>query len=107
MNNLVNFIYPEDLIKNPLIQFTRILNFMKNYINLEISEEKIKQCINLCDFKNLKNLENKLGFDEAITSNVFFRKAEVEEWKKFLDIKIKNKIESSFQKEMKELGYLD
>ena len=76
-------------------------------MDLEIDEEKIKKSINLCDFKRLKNLENKLGFDEAITSNVFFRRAELEEWKTLLDTKIKNKIESSFKNEMKELGYLD
>ena len=97
----------EDLKKNPFIQFTKILNFLKNYMDLEINEKKIKQCINLCDFKGLKNLENKFGFDEAISSNAFFRKAELEEWKKLLDVKIKNKIESNFKNEMKELGYLD
>ena len=97
----------EDLKKNPFIQFTKILNFLKNYMDLEINEKKIKQCINLCDFKGLKNLENKFGFDEAISSNAFFRKAELEEWKKLLDIKIKNKIESNFRSEMEELGYLD
>ena len=97
----------EDLKRNPFTQFTKILNFLKNYMNLEIDEEKIKQCINLCDFKRLKNLENKLGFDEAISSNVFFRRAELEEWKTLLDAKIKNKIESNFKNEMKELGYLD
>ena len=37
----------------------------------------------------------------------FFRKAELEEWKTLLDVKIKNKIESNFKNEMKELGYLD
>ena len=97
----------EDLKINPFIQFTKILNFLKNYIDLEIDEKKIKQCINLCDFKRLKNLENKLGFDEAISSNVFFRKAELQEWKTLLDVKIKNKIEGNFKSEMKELGYLD
>ena len=97
----------EDLKKNPFENFTKILNFLKDFINFEINEEKIKRCIELCDFQKLKNLENKLGFDEAISSNVFFRKAELEEWKKSLDIKIKNKIESNFKNEMKELGYLD
>ena len=97
----------EDLKKNPFANFMKILNFLKEFMNLEINEEKIKQCIELCDFQRLKNLENKSGFDEAISSNVFFRKAELEEWKKSLDIKIKNKIESNFKNEMKELGYLD
>ena len=97
----------EDLKKNPFAQFTKILNFLKNYIDFEIKEEKIQQCINLCDFKTLKNLENKLGFDESISSNAFFRKAELEEWKELLDVKIKKKIESNFKNEMEELGYLD
>ena len=97
----------EDLKNNPFKNFTKILNFLKSFMNIEINEEKTKKCIELCDFQRLKNLENKLGFDESISSNAFFRKAELEEWKKSLDIKIKNKIESNFKNEMKELGYLD
>ena len=96
----------EDLKKEPLIQFTKILNFLKNYIDLDVNKEKIKQCIDLCDFKKLQNLENKLGFDEAISSNPFFRKGELNEWEKLLNKEIKNKIESNFGREMKELGYL-
>lgn len=96
----------EDLKKNPFVQFTKILNFLKNYIDFEIKEEKIKQCINLCDFERLKNLENEVGFDESTSSNPFFRKGELQEWKKLLDVKIKNKIESNFKSEMEELGYL-
>ena len=37
----------------------------------------------------------------------FFVKLNSEEWKTLLDVKIKNKIESNFKNEMKELGYLD
>tara|TARA_B100000029_G_scaffold339308_1_gene331485 strand:+ start:3041 stop:3868 length:828 start_codon:yes stop_codon:yes gene_type:complete len=96
----------EDLKKEPLIQFTKILNFLKNYIDLDVNSKKIKQCIDLCDFKKLQNLESKLGFDEAISSNPFFRKAELDEWKKLLNKETKNKIESNFGREMKELGYL-
>ena len=46
--------------ENPeLIESTKSIFKVEEKI-FEIDEEKIKQCINLCDFKRLKNLENKL-----------------------------------------------
>ena len=96
----------EDLKKSPYIEFNKILNFLKNYMNFEIKEKKAKECIKQCSFENLKNLENKAGFDESNTSNHFFRKGETKEWEKLLDVKIKEKIENNFKDEMKELGYL-
>ena len=97
----------EFLKKNKFVEFKKMLNFLKNYIDLELNDEKIKQCIDLCDFKKLKSLEAKSGFYESINSTPFFRKAELDEWKKLLDPKIKVKIESNFKDEMIELGYLN
>ncbi len=96
----------EDLKQNPFIEFKKILDFLKNYMELKLDDEKIKQCIDLCDFKKLKSLEAKSGFYESINANPFFRKAELDEWKKLLDPKIKDKIERNFKNEMFELGYL-
>ena len=75
-------------------------------MELKLDDEKIKQCIDLCDFKKLKSIEAKSGFYESINANPFFRKAELDEWKKLLDPKIKDKIERNFKYEMVELGYL-
>ena len=96
----------EDLKKNPFLEFKKILNFLKNHLEFELNEKKIKKCIEMCNFEKLKKLENKSGFYEAINSNPFFRKAESNEWEKLLDFKTKNKIENDFKNEMIELGYL-
>ena len=63
-------------------------------------------------FENVKKLEKKEGFFEAsynkeIKKNIpFFNKGPSRNWQNNLDIKIKNKIEIAFKKEMKELEYL-
>ena len=96
----------EDLLENPFSQFSKILNFLKDYINIKIDKKKIKDCINSCEFKNLKELEKKFGFGESMKKNKFFRKAEIVEWKKVLNGTLRKKIEDTFKNEMKDLEYL-
>ena len=43
-----------------------ILNFIGKFKTIEINEEKIKKTIEMCNFKNLSNLENKEGFLHAL-----------------------------------------
>ena len=56
-------------------------------------------------------MEENEGFIEAVkrkdNNNItFFKQGSERNWKKLLTDEIKNKIEKSFGKEMKELGYL-
>ena len=96
----------EDLVENSFLHFKKILLFLQNYMDIKIDDKKIKNCINSCEFKNLKKMEKNLGFYEAIENRDFFRKADINEWKKEIDDKLKYEIESNFKNEMKELGYI-
>ena len=60
----------------------------------------------------MKNLEKDKGFMEAKIDKKtgekipFFNQGLENDWKKKLDTKLKDKIETAFSNEMKELGYL-
>ena len=95
----------EDLVEDSENNFNKIIAFLNKINNLPIDKEKIKRCIVNSNFDSLKKLEQKEGFDEA-TKNAFFRKGKVGQWKEVLDKKTTKKIEDSFNKEMKDLGYL-
>ena len=100
----------EDLILNPNNEFKRIANHISKLINIEFSEEQIKQSVEESSFKNLSNLEDKNGFVESIKSSdnkrkKFFNLGPKNNWKEMLDKKYVKEIESSFNSEMKELGY--
>ncbi|RPG98626.1 MAG: hypothetical protein CBC66_000615 [Candidatus Pelagibacter sp. TMED106] len=96
----------EDLLENPLKYFKSILVFLNKFTKIEISDPKIKKTIDLCSFKNLSKLEDKIGFHEKRGKVNFFRKGEINEWKQKLSPDLIKLIENSFSKEMKELGYL-
>ena len=100
----------EDLILNPNNEFKRIANHISKLINIKFSEEQIKQSVEESSFKNLSNLEDKNGFVESIKSSdnkrkKFFNLGPKNNWKEMLDKKYVKEIESSFNSEMKELGY--
>ena len=95
----------EDLIENPEINFYKIIAFLNKINDLPISNEKISKAISNTNFDKLKILEKKKGFAEA-KKNIFFRKGKVGQWKTELKKDIIKKIEESFNKEMKELKYI-
>ena len=102
----------EDLINDPFKTFSKVINyvsdlFKKNSTYLEISDERIRKCIKISNFKNLQKLEKKYGFVENIKQNeLFFNKGLVKQWENKLNDKILYKIEKKFKKEMKELNYI-
>jgi len=104
----------EDLISDKEKSFKKILKFiykLKN-IKFDIDEIKIKNVIQSTSFENMRNLEKEKGFSEARINNEtkekipFFNLGPKNDWKKSLDLEIIKKIEKTFKKEMKELGYL-
>ena len=104
----------EDLEKETYNAFKKTLKFIKKISNsnIKIDEQKIKNCIISCEFEKLKQLENKIGFNEApkIKNSderlKFFHLGKKNIWKDILNKNIVNKIEKEFSSEMKELGYL-
>ena len=103
----------EDLIKNKEKTFKEILYFLKNLanVNFKIEDKKIRKIIQEIECEKLKKLEEKIGFPESKETKqgkkiAFFRKGSSQQWRNNLDLKIRKSIETSCEKEMKELGYL-
>lgn len=102
----------EDLIHKPEKTFGKISNYISSLLKIKITRNKIKEAINKNSFNNLKKLEEKFGFTEAVLDKnsqkkKFFNLGPENDWKKLLPNEIKRKIEKKFQKEMIELGYLN
>ena len=101
----------EDLILSPNTEFGKIANYISNIIGIKFSEKQIKNSIEESSFKNLRNIEDKNGFIESIEDlknkkKKFFNLGPKNNWKKTLEKKFIDKIENSFNNEMKELGYI-
>ena len=97
----------EDLISDTQNTFTKIIKYLNKIDNIKIDNEKIKSCVNLTSFKNLRKIEEEKGFIEKGFGKFFFRKGRVGDWKNKLNQNLVKKIEEKFKLEMKELGYID
>ena len=95
----------ENLVENPKKNFFKMLEYINSIVQINIDQDKITKAVEQTAFNNLQNLEEKEGFTEAGMGK-FFRKGKVGEWKEKLDLKLVEKIENNFRKEMKELNYL-
>ncbi len=101
----------EDLINNPLIEFTKIANYLERNYEISFNKDQIQMAVEKCNFENLKEQENKDGFVEApkyeggIIKKFFFLGPE-NNWQSILNDNIKDNIETNFKDEMSELGYL-
>ena len=104
----------EDLINNRDIALHKILKFIYglNGTKLEINQKKFDNVVETTSFERMQNLERTKGFFEAKLDLKtgkkipFFNLGEKNDWKKFLNVRISNKIEKAFKNEMIELGYL-
>ena len=102
----IHFVRYEDLINDTKNEFLKILEYLKNIVNFNIDEEKLNKAIIETSFDNLSNMELKNGFIEQSWEKNFFRKGKIGDWKESLDNKLSKKIEDTFYKEMKDLGYI-
>jgi len=104
----------EDLINNKEETFVKILKFIKRFskFNILINPKKIENTLETTKFENMQKLEKKFGFEESPIDNktgkkiVFFEVGPKAKYKKVVDPRIINKIETSLFRELKELGYL-
>ena len=102
----------EDLIYNPENELEKIIDFLKNYLNVKTNQNKNKKILETTSFKNLKKLEQKGFFRENVLNKKdeskvdFFHLGPENNWKNNLNEDLKNKVEKNFQQEMKELKYL-
>ena len=110
-NNNFHLIKYEDLILNPEEELEKIVNFLKNFMNIETDLIKNRNILESTSFKNLRSLEEKGEFEENAFENKerkkkFFYLGPKNNWKNNLDNKMKKEIENELNKEMSELGYL-
>tara|TARA_Y100000590_G_scaffold232017_1_gene261378 strand:- start:210 stop:1043 length:834 start_codon:yes stop_codon:yes gene_type:complete len=104
----------EDLQNNNEKIFVDLIKFINNLLNINqgIDYQKFKKALETTNFNFLKKKESEKGFLEAMFSEErdkkipFFNLGFNNNWKDLLDKKTTEKIESKFQKEMKEIKYL-
>jgi len=108
----IKIIRYEDILENEQKVFISILDFLSKFIKITLDPKKIDNALATTTFKKLSQMEDKNGFQEAVVSKKtnkklkFFNLGKKNDWKKFLDNKIRKKVEENFEKEMKELNYL-
>lgn len=94
----------EDMVGNALDTFTKALSF----IGLNEPEERIRCAINNSSFEILKEQETQKGFNEKnIKTKKFFRKGQVDEWKKVLTKDQVDKILKDHGMVMQRFGYFN
>lgn len=98
----VHIIRYEDMKTNPFTTFKMAVEKMQ----LNYSDDAIRNAIEATDFKKLKQQEENKGFKEkAILSSAFFFKGESGRWKKELTKEQIQKIMTVNESMMKRLGY--
>jgi hypothetical protein len=104
----------EDLVNKKKTTLIKIFKFIQTLNNeeLKIDMVKLNKVIKSTEFYKMKALEQKDFFTESSVDSetgkrkTFFNLGPKNDWKKILDDKNRKKIETSFKKEMSELGYL-
>ena len=109
-NNLI--ISYEKLLNEPEQEFTKICNLLSKVANLNFEKNQILKAIDKCNFSKLQKLETERGFEESVSDkdgNVkkFFYLGPKNNWKNILNPKITSEIEKLFEKEMRELDYIN
>ena len=101
----------EDLVKNPLEEFTKVTNFISKVLRVKFSKEQIENAVKLSSFRNLQSMEKKYGFTESSTNNEgvknkFFYLGPSNDWNNILESNLVEEINKKYSTEMSELGYL-
>ena len=102
----------EDLVKNIHNEIDKIIAFLKNFIDFEVSDIKKESIIKSTSFEALKKFEE----DGKFTENVFvkgtnekvkfFNKGPDNNWEDSLPEDIRSELEAELKNELIELGYL-
>ena len=114
------FVKYEDLIENRYETFRDLIVFTNTLMNnVEgVNKLKLQKAIETTNFNVLKKKEMSETFDGSDSSfknwrkfhsenkNLFFNLGPENDWKKILEKEFAEKIETNFEKEMKELKYL-
>ena len=91
-----------------LIEFINMTCKNQNKFN----KDKAQKAIYSSSFDNLKNIENKKGFSESVLSKIgtkkisFFHLGPKNNWKNIFDKNYQNKLNFTFESNLKELNYI-
>ena len=104
----------EDLEKNTYKTFEELVTFINSLSNIKkkISKKIIQNCIESTSLEKLKQKEKISGFSESITSNFsnkkidFFHLGPKNKWEKILPIELHEKINKTFEKDLKFFKYI-
>ena len=101
----------ENLLKDPLTEFSKIINYLETITDLRFENKNILKAIEECKFDNMSKQENEFGFNDNSKRNKelnkkFFNLGPNNKWQNILDSEILQEIEKVFKTEMEELGYL-
>ena len=104
----------EDLVYDTEKTFRKILKFIAHLgkVKFTLDKEKFNNALKTTSFDKMQKLEEKETFVEARENPntgekiKFFNLGVQNDWKKILDIEIKDNLEKELQNEMKELNYL-
>ena len=102
----------EELISNNFKEFGKIRKYLEEKMSLSFNNSKFNRAVESNSFENLKKYEENYGFKESIKdkntdlNKKFFDLGPKNDWKNFLDEKIRFELEENFKIEMQELGYL-
>ena len=75
-------------------------------LNINLREQDIDKIIENTNFNNLKNLEDKNGFDEATIHSNFFRSGTSNQWKDILSNSQAKLIEKNLKSMMRYFNYI-
>ena len=102
----------ENLINYPLSEFKKITDFLEKIFKTKFTEDDLNRAIASSSFDKMQKMEETKGFIESANDmktgekKKFFYLGPKNDWTKILDKGIANEINSKFEPEMKELGYL-
>lgn len=110
----IKFIKYEDLQNETYYVFKEVIKFINKITNNKekVNINKIKNVLKTTSFEKLKQNEIDHGFSEAVSSKEdknqkipFFNLGPKNDWRKIINNDLKSKLESIFEKDLKELSY--
>ena len=110
----IKFIKYEELQNETYYVFKEIIKFINEIMNNKekVNIDKMKSVLKTTSFEKLKQNEVDHGFSEAVTTKEdknkkisFFNLGPRNDWRKIIDDDLKIKLESVFEKDLKELSY--
>ena len=110
----IKFVKYEDLSSKTYLVFLEIIEFINKITNnpTQVDKIRIKNALNSTTFEKIQEREKKHGFSEAVSftnskKSQFFNLGPKNDWKKILNKKFEDKITVVFEKNLKELSYIE